>query len=1134
MSKSFFKKSKHTEDYSISYNIPPQHDHSLQSFNSFNSPLNVLAPSQNVPNSPPSSHTTPIPNPNPILNQAKHHFSVNPQHSDAISTSPRYIDPYQYIPEKNLHSYHQRPSYSEPLPSQNYPQQNPDYNIYSSYGQNYRGIPRTNPTSSEVSHKYPRNLTNSQATYRGQKINSIQQIPSNISPKSNNQVIYPSRSLNQPPSQSSSTPLLSNNPNTLPLTNSRFNSYRQNRPDNATFASSDPNGLDNWYRQSSSAKKSYHELYQPTHYQTLHTDSTSKPTQLNTNPNDLLPSHNPENVTPISELDISPYPQRPIKSSLAQDRIISSQGNFNITRSSSNDFPTNTISASLRRAPKKLPQIPIKHSNISVIDHKLASSTKPATESSLSYNQSTLSSDSLGSTPSSTSQSEIPFNSYGIKNFNRYASINSKSIYQNSQISQKNQLRKSLSQNQNRSSSVWEIPTDSLYYSEISDSSNSSITEFSKLQGAESHNASTENTNIFSSNTKNISNLYMNSNSNNTKNNISTGNPKTSSEISKNDFSNMSYKPLSNSKSTNFSIKKMFSKEDLSLSSNMKNLDLSNNSFLNIKKKNFDLLKTNSDLLAAHPPTQEDKSVNIEILPCYSPSCTKYEPCYSPSCNIFSKSTKLSNEPSSKPQKLWIQGVPKSISSKLNKSETMRQELIYEVFTTEREYVHDLIVLRDIFEQGLEYGDVIPEIKRAHFIQSVFRNLDELIQINSALLQDLEIRKNKSYICDNIGDIFLNHLDKFQSYVQYSSLQPLGKHILDNELAINSKLVEYIRLAERSPECRKLPIMSFLGRPSSRLARYPLLFKAILKNTPENNKDSKDLVTATALLKSILEKINLETGKNSNKLKLIDLSEKLVCSVNIRNDLDLLNDKRILVRTGTLKRKPAGGDDVIAMLLDHVLILCKEKKLQNGQTEYFLTRNPIPLLLLTLSFSTEYDKIKPSKNLAAMNVNDGSSNNPPFSQNSNNNTNDHEKITPINTSRSNPQVSSNYQTSALERIKYTDLSDKNKNGFTLTITHLGRHGGSHLFYTTSIAERLDWVQNIEQQQKINLGKTKQLFELFKVAPSFPLANKANCASFFDNGRCVILGTDYGLYAGIVGQIDSFDRIKTFSYGKSAS
>lgn len=67
-----------------------------------------------------------------------------------------------------------------------------------------------------------------------------------------------------------------------------------------------------------------------------------------------------------------------------------------------------------------------------------------------------------------------------------------------------------------------------------------------------------------------------------------------------------------------------------------------------------------------------------------------------------------------------------------------------------------------------------------------------------------------------------------------------------------------------------------MGRPTTRLGRYPLLLEAILKCTPEGNPDLENIPLAIEGIKSVLSDINIKAGQADNKVRLFDLHDSLV------------------------------------------------------------------------------------------------------------------------------------------------------------------------------------------------------------------------------------------------------------------
>ena len=81
---------------------------------------------------------------------------------------------------------------------------------------------------------------------------------------------------------------------------------------------------------------------------------------------------------------------------------------------------------------------------------------------------------------------------------------------------------------------------------------------------------------------------------------------------------------------------------------------------------------------------------------------------------------------------------------------------------------------------------------------------------------------------------------------------------------------------ERRPESRKLELNGYLTKPTTRLARYPLLLEAVLKHTPDDSPDKVALPKAVAMVREFLKAVNSESGKTENRFNLLQLDQALV------------------------------------------------------------------------------------------------------------------------------------------------------------------------------------------------------------------------------------------------------------------
>ena len=140
----------------------------------------------------------------------------------------------------------------------------------------------------------------------------------------------------------------------------------------------------------------------------------------------------------------------------------------------------------------------------------------------------------------------------------------------------------------------------------------------------------------------------------------------------------------------------------------------------------------------------------------------------------------------------------------------------------------------------------------------------------------LNKRQKQAHVVDHVGDIFLDLVPHFAPFVKYGAHQLYGKYEFEKEKGSNPAFAKFVEDTERLPESRKLELNAYLTKPTTRLARYPLLLDACLKNTPEDNPDKIALPKVIKLVREFLGKVNIESGKSENRFNLAQLDQQLV------------------------------------------------------------------------------------------------------------------------------------------------------------------------------------------------------------------------------------------------------------------
>jgi hypothetical protein len=72
-----------------------------------------------------------------------------------------------------------------------------------------------------------------------------------------------------------------------------------------------------------------------------------------------------------------------------------------------------------------------------------------------------------------------------------------------------------------------------------------------------------------------------------------------------------------------------------------------------------------------------------------------------------------------------------------------------------------------------------------------------------------------------------------------------------------------------------LELNGYLTKPTTRLGRYNLLLKEILKHTPDDNPDKLIIPKVMSLITHYLQQVNIEAGKCENLFNLKQIGERL-------------------------------------------------------------------------------------------------------------------------------------------------------------------------------------------------------------------------------------------------------------------
>ncbi|KAK9773346.1 putative Rho1 guanine nucleotide exchange factor 1 [Seiridium cardinale] len=479
--------------------------------------------------------------------------------------------------------------------------------------------------------------------------------------------------------------------------------------------------------------------------------------------------------------------------------------------------------------------------------------------------------------------------------------------------------------------------------------------------------------------------------------------------------------------------------------------------------------------------------VFVLLSECYSPTCTRDQLCYSIACprrleqvsrlnlkmqpGLKREDDTVANEDDidqTDEQKLWINTVPKEIAESVDDREKKRQEVISEICYTERDFVKDLEYLRDFWILPLRSkNSPIPAARREKVVRNIFSNIIDhpaLHTVSSRFAKAITERQQKNPVVKNLGDIFLEFVPQFEPFILYGSKQLEAKFEFENERSNNPFFSKFVDEIERRKESRKLELNGYLTKPTTRLARYPLLLENVLKYTEDGNKDKEDIPKVLVIIRSLLSRVNAESGKAENRFNLRRLHEQLRFRPQDRVDLRLTEDGRELVFKTNFKKTPNDPTDITAFLFDHAVLLVRIKQVGKAE-EVKAYRRPIPLELLSIR---EMDEVIPQHGMKRT-------------------------------------------SSSLIPLRAGNTDSKKTEGYPVTFRHLGKNFYEQVLYAANHSQRKKWLEFIDTAQQ-RLRSRADFFNVNNISTGFfGTGNQVNTVTPYDGGRKLIYGTDTGIF-----------------------
>ncbi|XP_037697673.1 rho guanine nucleotide exchange factor 12 isoform X2 [Choloepus didactylus] len=285
----------------------------------------------------------------------------------------------------------------------------------------------------------------------------------------------------------------------------------------------------------------------------------------------------------------------------------------------------------------------------------------------------------------------------------------------------------------------------------------------------------------------------------------------------------------------------------------------------------------------------------------------------------------------------WQQLVSREVLLGLKPCEIKRQEVINELFYTERAHVRTLKVLDQVFYQRVSREGILSPLE----LRKIFSNLEDILQLHIGLNEQMKAvrKRNETSVIDHIGEDLLTWFsgageEKLKyAAATFCSNQPFALEMIKSRQKKDSRFQTFVQDAESNPLCRRLQLKDIIPTQMQRLTKYPLLLDNIAKYT-EWPVEREKVKKAADHCRQILNYVNQAVKEAENKQRLEDYQRRLDTSnlklseypnVEELRNLDLT--KRKMIHEGPLvwKVNRDKSIDLYTLLLEDILVLLQKQ-----------------------------------------------------------------------------------------------------------------------------------------------------------------------------------------------------------------
>ncbi|MEQ2295499.1 hypothetical protein AMECASPLE_015114 [Ameca splendens] len=291
--------------------------------------------------------------------------------------------------------------------------------------------------------------------------------------------------------------------------------------------------------------------------------------------------------------------------------------------------------------------------------------------------------------------------------------------------------------------------------------------------------------------------------------------------------------------------------------------------------------------------------------------------------------------------------------STMPKKQRHQQAALWEFVQTELIYINKLKIIKDLVIAALVHlnqHDFLMEVTP----EPLFSNLPSILQAHQLFWQEVvypmlqEVRiTGKPFDPMRLEAGCLQFHERFFVYHHYCWEEENNLEFTRRQMESNPHFVAFVQWVEKHPQCERMRLGDMQAKPHQRITKYPLLLKAVLKETQETL-EQQALRAMLTTVNSFLESINGSMQLKDERLALSISAKRLegyavegindevdkfvrdICQFDltcpIRGVGDNVVRKLLLEENLKLRGRKDSKVEVVALLFSDVLLLTKVQK----------------------------------------------------------------------------------------------------------------------------------------------------------------------------------------------------------------